>query len=334
MAATVSAVLIAKDERDSIARCVRSLRGLDQVVVLDTGSSDTTPLLAQREGAEVHAGTHRDPFHFSDARNEALTHATGDWILSIDADEVLRPGSVAAIRDAASRGERDGFRVLHLDRGVDTPKLRLFRRGRLRWKYRAHEELKPEGQPVRIGVLEACSMEHLPQPGREKQRSLRNIKLLRMCLEESPEHHQAVMKLGLELVAAGDVDEGIEHLHRYADTPEVLTEWRSEALCQTGRAFGKRGELENALVDLEEAHMLAPLRREPLWHSAVELIRVARLHEAKNFLQACLSIPESARGDFEWNLPAVWGRLPADTLRECNAMLRSAEERWRLMNKG
>lgn len=329
MGIKLSAVLISKDERETIARCIRSLKGMDQIVVLDTGSSDMTPLMAQNEGAEVHVGVQRDPFHFSEARNEALSHATGDWVLSIDADETLRPGSIAQLRSAANSEDKAGFRVLHLDRGVDTRKFRFFRREKFKWKYRVHEVLDPLSGVAKIGRLDGCVLEHHPAPDRKN--STRNLSLLKLCVEESPEHHQALMKLGLELVAAKDVDAGIERLHQYAETTAAPNEWRSEALCQTGRLFAKQGDLESALVDLEEAHKLSPLRREPLWYAAVELIRAAKLKEARSFLKACLSIPESAKVDFEWTLPAVWGTLVGETLRECEAMLRSAEQKSRLL---
>lgn len=330
MSETLSAVLIAKDERDTIVRCIRSLKGFDQVMVLDTGSSDTTPLLAQREGAEVRTWAPKDAFHFADARNEAIAYATGDWILSIDADETLRPGSIGALRDAASSGDYEGFRVLHLDRGLDTRKFRFFKRGRFRWKYRIHETLEPVAAVSKISRTDRVSIEHLPPPARSKFN--RNLKLLRLCVEESPEHHAAFMKLGMELLNSGETDEGIDWLRRFAGREEPSVEARSEALCQIGRVLGKSRNLEGALDEFEKAHQLAPLRREPLWYAAIELIKNAKLPEAKSFLRACISIPEAARSDFELNLPSVWGKLPSDTLRECEAMLKSAERAWRIRN--
>lgn len=327
---TISAVLIAKDERDTIARCVRSLKGLDQIVVLDTGSSDMTPLLASNEGAEVHQGCSREPFHFAEARNEAIKHATSDWILSIDADETLRPGSIAALRDAVHSGDLEGFRVLHLDRGLDTRKFRFFKRNRFKWRYRIHEILEPVGAPTRIGRIDDASIEHLPPPG--KQKSHRNIPLLRLCVEESPEHHAALMKLGMELMGAGQPEDAMEWLRKYSEREEPSADAKSEALCQIGRILGKSRDLEGALDEFEKAHQLAPLRREPLWYASVELIKNAKLREAKTFLKACISIPESARGDFELNLPALWGKLPHETLKECEAMLKSAEQAWRIRN--
>lgn len=101
--ATVSAVLIVRDEARSITRCLRSLRGqVDEVLVLDTGSVDETVALARTEGARVeHFGWVDD---FAAARNRSLELATGDWRLVVDADEWLADGTedLAALRAGSS----------------------------------------------------------------------------------------------------------------------------------------------------------------------------------------------------------------------------------------
>jgi hypothetical protein len=91
----LTACIVAKDEERSLPRCLKSLRGLaDEVVVVDTGSTDRTAEVAREHGAKV------KPFvwsgDFAAARNESLRHATGNWVLMIDADEWL---------DAAGRRE-------------------------------------------------------------------------------------------------------------------------------------------------------------------------------------------------------------------------------------
>jgi glycosyltransferase involved in cell wall biosynthesis len=82
--------LIAKNEERFLPQCLRSVRALaSQIVVVDTGSTDRTVDIAREFGAEVHSFSWCDDF--SAARNAALEHATGDWILILDADEELKP---------------------------------------------------------------------------------------------------------------------------------------------------------------------------------------------------------------------------------------------------
>lgn len=86
--ATVSLCMIVKDEEEQLSRCLASASGVvDEVVVVDTGSGDRTPTIAEAAGAKVDFQMWNDDF--SAARNASLDRATGDWILVLDADETL-----------------------------------------------------------------------------------------------------------------------------------------------------------------------------------------------------------------------------------------------------
>ncbi len=83
---SLSAAVVVKDEADRLDACLTSLRGLvDEIVVVDTGSSDHTVAIAEQHGAVVaHEIWQGD---FAASRNRSLDLATGDWILSVDADD-------------------------------------------------------------------------------------------------------------------------------------------------------------------------------------------------------------------------------------------------------
>ncbi len=92
----LSAVLITRDEERNLPACLESLRGLaGEIVVVDSGSTDRTAAIAAAAGARVVG--HR--FHgFGAAKQCALEHATGEWVLSIDADERVTPALAREIR--------------------------------------------------------------------------------------------------------------------------------------------------------------------------------------------------------------------------------------------
>jgi len=93
----LSLCMIVKDEESVIEDCLKSVKGVvDQIVVVDTGSRDSTIEICKRYGAEVYYYRWRDDF--SAARNESIKYARGDWILWMDADERLDPGSVEKLK--------------------------------------------------------------------------------------------------------------------------------------------------------------------------------------------------------------------------------------------
>lgn len=100
--------MIVKNEAGSLGHCLESLRGLwDELVVLDTGSTDGTPDIARSFGARVETFTWVDDF--AAARNACIERCTGDWILVVDADEAVDPGDHAALRAACEGAQPQAF---------------------------------------------------------------------------------------------------------------------------------------------------------------------------------------------------------------------------------
>lgn len=159
MSSRVSANVIALNEEATIGPCLESLAWADEIVVLDGGSTDRTREVARRLGARVIEHRFDD---FASQRNRALDASTGDWILSIDADERV-PGELAAeIRatvdatDAAIAGfwvpmrTRLFGRWLRYSGTQHERKMRLFRRDRGRWQRHVHETVALVGPAGRL----------------------------------------------------------------------------------------------------------------------------------------------------------------------------------------
>lgn len=153
----LSAVLIARDEAHRIAGCLAALAWVDEiVVVVDAATTDDTEAIARRFTANVHSRAFDD---FSGMRAFADERAAGEWILSVDCDEIVTPELAAEIR-ASLDSPHSAFRVPHLDymfgrwirHGGWYPQyhLRLYRRARARWTSAVHERVAVEGT---IGTL-------------------------------------------------------------------------------------------------------------------------------------------------------------------------------------
>jgi glycosyltransferase involved in cell wall biosynthesis len=104
---TISAVIIARNEETNIVRCLKSVAWVDEIILVDTGSMDNTVALAAQFKAKIYKIEWRG---FGQAKACGIDKATSEWILSIDADEVVSPSLAAEIRLAIdSDNAADGY---------------------------------------------------------------------------------------------------------------------------------------------------------------------------------------------------------------------------------
>lgn len=107
----LSVAMIVRNEEKNLQKCLESVRGLaDEIVIVDTGSTDTTKEIAARFTDTIFDFRWTDDF--AAARNEALKHATGDWILILDADEIIAKEEHFKIKEAMNDWEVSGYQVL------------------------------------------------------------------------------------------------------------------------------------------------------------------------------------------------------------------------------
>ena len=106
----ISLCMIVKDEEKFLENCLESVKNcVDEIIVVDTGSTDRTIEIARSFDAHVYQ--HPWENDFSKHRNQSLSHAHGDWIFWIDADEVLEPGGGEIIREGVRNDGIDSLIV-------------------------------------------------------------------------------------------------------------------------------------------------------------------------------------------------------------------------------
>jgi glycosyltransferase involved in cell wall biosynthesis len=338
----VSAVLIVKNEEAVIGRCIKSLLGLDEIAVLDTGSTDNTVKIARDLGARV-ATRSPDlvPFHFGQARNEALALASQEWIFSMDADEVLRPGGIRkilhAVEEAQDRTAYLSAFINQAEGGSVTrtfviQKIKLFKASEWEWKYRVHEQLVPRNPDKRkIGILEGVSVEHLPVPDKSKRHG-QNVDLLRMTVKENPEYTRAFRHLGQELMLRKEWREAVPFLAEYAEKTDEGPLHKSEALMHIGRCYAESGGLDKGLKWFDMAFKEDPRRREPLFHAALNLIKACRLDEAKVWAKRMMDVPVATRPNSPLDLEDVWGATPLKMYMFCQTEIANAKAKAECLN--
>lgn len=156
----LSVVIITRDEERSIARCLGSLQGIaDEVILVDSGSTDRTRAIAQEHGAQV---VERAWKGYSDQKNFANGLASHPFILSLDADEALSDELRADIARRKKVGFRGAYRLKRLTNYCGSwvryggwypdAKVRLFPKEGVEWRGdHVHEELV---LPAGVGITE------------------------------------------------------------------------------------------------------------------------------------------------------------------------------------
>lgn len=159
----LSVVLATYNEEANLARCLTSVSGLAaEIIIVDGGSVDKTVSIAKKFHAKIISTTNPPNFHIN--KNKGIDAATGDWVLQLDADEVVSDQLASQIREViSSPGPNNGFwinrRNYFLDRFLTKggqypdPTLRLYRRGFGRLPARdVHEQAVVSGA---VGQLSA-----------------------------------------------------------------------------------------------------------------------------------------------------------------------------------
>lgn len=210
----LSLCMIVKDEATMLPRCLASVSGLaDEIVVVDTGSTDGTVAIAHSHGATVHHHDFTD-VDFAAARNRALDLARGEFALVLDADEELHPASVATVRRLAEGPTDTGYIVTRRNRhpgrtapaGTDHA-VRLFPlHPRYRYRHRVHETvddaiLQAGGRLCRSDIV----LDHfLPAVPRQREKSRFYLGLLRRDLAHAPDDVDRLTFLAAEYHKLGD----------------------------------------------------------------------------------------------------------------------------------
>lgn len=265
-AATITLCMIVKNEEQNIGRCLESVRGcVDEIVVVDTGSVDATPRIAETYGARViHFPWSGD---FARARNKGLEYATGQWVLVLDADEELPLETAAKLRILADTPDVEAWTftvVSPLSSAVDAPRLRhlnlrMFRnRKEYRFEGKVHEQVKPSiirANPcAAVKYSNLCIMHYgyLRDAVERRAKTMRNIALLKEALAEAPEDAFNNYNLAVSYFTLGDA----ESARRHYEIAYRRLDWCSPlaaALCRNyGICLYEQGDYAAALELLDE----------------------------------------------------------------------------------
>jgi glycosyltransferase involved in cell wall biosynthesis len=313
---TVSLCMIVKDEEDFLSQCLRSAEGVvDEIVIVDTGSSDTTLEIARSHKAKI--VQHRWKEDFSDARNVSLAHATSEWILYLDADEVLDVRSAERLTEMLSHTTHFGFFfcIYNIkENGFVTGRhftIRLFRNLKgVRFAGKIHELVVPMGTRAYAG-MRIYHYGYDLEPGIMKRKKERNAHMLEQALTENREDPVLRYHLANTHRLLGNYEKAIEHatrgmelmektgdknplyltiIHLLAEVCCQLGEWdKAEAHCV--KALGIRDDFIDALYTLARVYRFRKKYRQTLltYHTFLEKKRLIDCEPERGFFFRCLT---------------------------------------------
>jgi glycosyltransferase involved in cell wall biosynthesis len=328
-----SIVLIARNETRSLGRLVASLQGFIQrhgeIVLLDTGSNDGTPDLARDLGCVVHEAPRRfdiiirkaqaaeindrfntpgdDPlviygqivFDFSSARQHAASLASQDFVLHLDASDVVLAMDLDFLHHRIAAGDVALFGY-GIEYTSDRPQAlvtrmqinRFYDRRLYHWEGVVHEGLyRNPDSPTGLEKVDCA-------PGQLLVRHLKNeskkrsfyVAGLALNYLEHPENPRWAHYLGRELYYIGRYQSALDLLEEHASMQDAWSAERNESLCFAGSCCEALGQPEQALSCYSRAFAIDSSRREPLLRLADLCLTRDDFQGAVAYAQAALSI--------------------------------------------
>ena len=263
----ISLCMIVKDEEALLPRCLSSVQGIvDEIIVVDTGSTDRTVAIAQAFGASVYHHPWQD--NFAAARNESLRHAHGDWILVLDADETLISKCILAFRQAIASPRCLAVTLLRQEIGAQqnpyTLVSRLFRRlPQIQFQRPYHETIDDSVTALQsqephwgINALPIPAIAHdgyRPEAIAQRQKSDRAERIMGGYLKAHPQDAYICSKLGALYVTQRRNAEGLTLLNQGLATQPETSAVRYELHYHLGLAYAENQHIELAQQQYELA---------------------------------------------------------------------------------
>jgi glycosyltransferase involved in cell wall biosynthesis len=308
----LSLCMIVRDEEEMLPRCLAAIApAVDEIIVVDTGSVDDTIEIAKSFGARVIE--HPWTGSFADARNVSFDAATGDWILYLDADEVLVSDDLDRLRALTGRTWREAFYLVETNftgeygdgTGLTHNALRVFRnRDEYRFDGRLHEQIAQQLPAYLPERLEQTSIrvEHYGYLGAvrsAKEKSRRNIDLLLAQQAESPPTPFLHFNLGSEYAAAGDAQAALVEFERAwslmaQEDAGVRHEFKPSLVVRLVKALRFCGRGEDAIARAQEGLTEFPGFTDLVFEQATASLVLGRRDDAVAYYERCIAMGDAS----------------------------------------
>ena len=321
---TISLCMIVKDEEEYLTRCLKSVKPVvDEIIIVDTGSSDNTNGIARAFGAKVFDFIWADDF--SEARNFSISKATKDWIFVLDADEVISPVDYESLRGMVVNAKPEDHAYVFLTRNymvkantvgwiandgiyaneeagtgwMGSFKVRLFRNDpRIRFKYPVHELVEYSLKKAGIKTIK-CSIpiHHYGKLniGKTNSKGKEYYKIGRKKLDRVGNDLMAINELAIQAGIQGEYEEALELWKRVI----VIKPNVPDAYINMATVYSQLGKYEESLLASKKAIGIAPKVKEGHYNYAMCELHLGNAKKAIDVLENLVEeLPQYAPAQF------------------------------------
>ncbi len=289
----LSLCMIVRENQDTIAACLESIYPwVDELVIVDTGSTDETPAICRKYGARMFEFPWCDDF--SAARNASLEQVRGEWIFWMDSDDVIHPDQGRRLRQLALGHHADDLlgyvAQVHCPSSEDwqmtiVDHVKLFRNlAGLRFEHRIHEQILPAirraGGNVAFTDIFVVHSGSCQTPEVRAKKLERDFRILKLDLASRPDHPFVLFNLGMTCEDAGQYQAAEEYLRRSIDVAGRDESHLRKAWSLRVNCLRALGEPTQAINLASEALQHFPGDKELLFRRAMLFQDTGKLGEA------------------------------------------------------
>ena len=259
--------MIVKNEAANLSRCLNSVVDVvDDVIVVDTGSTDETVAIAQGFDAQVYNYDWCN--NFAAARNHALQYVQSDWVLVLDADEYLVSAVVPQLQTVIERPDILAVTLLRHEIGAQQSPYsllsRLFRNHPKITFVRPYHELiddsviaiQAQEPHWQVGYIPEVAIEHSGYQGdaiASRNKHQRACQIMAAALDQDPEDTYLCSKLGALYVEINQVQQGLDLLQRGLQLQPTESSILYELYYHLGHTYARCSQIQSALQHYQQA---------------------------------------------------------------------------------
>lgn len=301
---TLSVCMIAKNEEKLLPMCLASVQNLaDEIILVDTGSTDRTVEIARQYGAKIFHTTWENDF--SAARNESLEHATSDWLLYLDADEIVTEDNCRKIRKTISQNpEASGILVKvvipqssqNIVKTFGFEYCRLFKNHpEIRFERPIHEQIAPSIKRLNGKIIKS-DIEIQDHWGNKAEklghRNQRNLEFLLAELKKFPNDFFIRFNLAVSYFSVHNYDAAIREFRSIirGGNEHLEADLIAKAHVFLGQSLLLANKFEQAIIYSIKAAELLPNEPLPLFLAAMAAFKTNKIETAIINLEQVLAL--------------------------------------------